>query len=80
MTVAATMEGDRLFGPDWALGEVLLEMLDVEVDDREEAVEGTRRSVFSFLRISPGFAGVVAAGGITTVLGTCFTDGFLVKG
>jgi hypothetical protein len=72
LAVAATMDGERLFGPDWALGEVLLEMLDVEVDDREEAVDGTRSSVFSFLRISPGLTGAVVAGGIMIVLGTCF--------
>lgn len=60
-------------------GEVLLpaaatalERLEVEVEERDEAVEGMRRRVFSCLRRSPGLPGLIVEGGMTIVRGICF--------
>lgn len=70
--VAATMDGDRLLGGGGPLVE--LAMLELEKEEREEATEGTRRRVFSFLRMSPAlWGGLVGDMGATmTVRGIGF--------
>jgi hypothetical protein len=70
--VAATIDGERLFGG--AAPPLELAMLELEEEEREEAADGTRRRVFSFLRMSPGLLGALGGdwGATMTVRGIVF--------
>jgi len=66
------MDGERLLGG--AAPPLELAMLELEEEDREEAAEGTRSRVFSFLRMSPALVADLGgdSGATTTVRGIGF--------
>src|SRR5271156_6424374 len=77
---AATMDADRLLGGGAEPLPFELAILEFDDDESEDAVEGTRSNVFSFLSISPAVGGALSGAVTTTALGIFLTTDSLRRG